>query len=395
MKQVTVKDQYLNVRQGQPSLNATTLPPLAPGTVVTVEDQLYNGDAYNGINTWYKDQGGNFLWSGDVGDGQQVTGAVPAAAAQPTGGIIPTTTDAISAFQQNATFPPAQVNWNSRIVKLPVNIRNCLGTGIRVSVLDSGVEKTHMDLAQNLVFSKDYTGAAAGDDDIRGHGTEMASLIAASPFFEGKGVMGVAPGAKLYSGKVQYDLNNPLTFESLKTALGDTATIKPDIVNMSFGQFTAFPVPADNQLAILTSITQQSNTIFFAATPEPANVDSPGDLLQMFPSNQSVVIPVCALPQDKANALINNITVPMIIVPEFDASCCSDLHLNYYNTDNGSSISTALISGIMALLLASDPSIGRDKNSVLQALSKYSSTIAEAYANPGPQVHFIVKIINQ
>ena len=85
----------------------------------------------------------------------------------------------------------------------------------------------------------------------------------------------------------------------------------------------------------------------------------------------------------------------MIIVPEFDASCCSDLHLNYYNTDNGSSISTALISGIMALLLASDPSIGRDKNSILQALSKYSSTIAEAYANPGPQVHFIVKIINQ
>ena len=77
MKQVTVKDQYLKVRQGQPSLNATTLPPLAPGTVVTVEDQLYNGDAYNGINTWYKDQGGNFLWSGDVGDGQQVTGAVP------------------------------------------------------------------------------------------------------------------------------------------------------------------------------------------------------------------------------------------------------------------------------------------------------------------------------
>ncbi|MEE8354124.1 MAG: S8 family serine peptidase, partial [Dehalococcoidales bacterium] len=65
--------------------------------------------------------------------------------------------------------------------------------GVRVAVLDSGIDLDHPDLrvAGDVSF---VDGAADGDDD-NGHGTMVAGIIAALD--NGVGVTGIAPDAEL------------------------------------------------------------------------------------------------------------------------------------------------------------------------------------------------------
>ena len=62
---VTVK-VFLNVRVGKPSVNAPCYQYLAPGTELEVDGNLYPGDKFEGIDTWLKDEAGNYYWSGGV-----------------------------------------------------------------------------------------------------------------------------------------------------------------------------------------------------------------------------------------------------------------------------------------------------------------------------------------
>jgi subtilisin len=74
------------------------------------------------------------------------------------------------------------------------------GTGsvnLNVAVIDSGIDPTHPDL--NVVGGFNCTNAKSFADDL-GHGTAAAGLIAARD--DGFGVVGVAPGARLWAVKV-------------------------------------------------------------------------------------------------------------------------------------------------------------------------------------------------
>lgn len=72
------------------------------------------------------------------------------------------------------------------------------GDGVTVAVVDSGVKAGNVHLADALVPGRATfgDGSAPADDDLFGHGTAIAGLIAARPV-EGSGVVGIAPGAKI------------------------------------------------------------------------------------------------------------------------------------------------------------------------------------------------------
>lgn len=72
------------------------------------------------------------------------------------------------------------------------------GRGVTVAVVDSGVEAGNAHLRDALVrgASTFGDGRARADDDLFGHGTAVAGLIAARPI-EGSGVVGIAPEAKI------------------------------------------------------------------------------------------------------------------------------------------------------------------------------------------------------
>lgn len=80
------------------------------------------------------------------------------------------------------------------------------GTGVRIGIVDSGVNRAHPTLNGRVVASYSYVDPAAnnlGKDDVVGHGTTVASLAAGQAVGNWPG--GVAPGAQIVSARIIAD----------------------------------------------------------------------------------------------------------------------------------------------------------------------------------------------
>ncbi|WP_093775750.1 S8 family serine peptidase [Streptomyces sp. yr375] len=149
------------------------------------------------------------------------------------------------------------------------------GTGVKVAVLDSGIDATHPDLQGAVVASKDFTGAG-GVDDQMGHGTHIASTIAGTGAASNGRYKGVAPGAKLLVGRV---FDNGGSQESwLIGAMQWAAGQGAKVVNMSLG---AVDVEGTDPLEqAVNDLSASSGTLFVIAAgndgPDAGTLNSPG-----------------------------------------------------------------------------------------------------------------------
>ena len=110
------------------------------------------------------------------------------------------------------------------------------GTGIKVAILDSGIDLDHPDLAVagNVTF---VSGTTSGDDD-NGHGTLVAGIVAALD--NDIGVIGVAPEASLYAVKVLDENGNgvmSVILSGIEWAMGNNI----QVINISFGGILNWP----------------------------------------------------------------------------------------------------------------------------------------------------------
>ena len=74
------------------------------------------------------------------------------------------------------------------------------GAGVKVAVIDSGIDYTHPDLDGNYAGGWDFVNIDSDPRDDNGHGSHVAGTIAAED--NDIGVVGVAPEARLYALKV-------------------------------------------------------------------------------------------------------------------------------------------------------------------------------------------------
>jgi len=111
------------------------------------------------------------------------------------------------------------------------------GEGVRVGVIDTGIDLTHADLQKAYRGGWDFVHNDAipeeeAEGDAMGHGTRMAGLIAAAD--NELGVVGVAPGASLYALKIFGKTGGALTSNVIH-ALDWAIAHDLDILNCSFG----------------------------------------------------------------------------------------------------------------------------------------------------------------
>ncbi len=76
-----------------------------------------------------------------------------------------------------------------------------LGAGVRVAVIDSGIDCDHLELAVNCEHGWNYVTETQNADDDYGHGTHVAGTVAAALHGEETGVVGVAPEATVIAYK--------------------------------------------------------------------------------------------------------------------------------------------------------------------------------------------------
>ncbi len=95
------------------------------------------------------------------------------------------------------------VDWSLAAYNIPQQWKQTSGQGIRVAVLDTGVDLGHPDLAGAIDEAVDFTQSRFGPADRQGHGTHVAGTIAARR--NGQGVIGVAPECRLLITKVLDD----------------------------------------------------------------------------------------------------------------------------------------------------------------------------------------------
>ncbi|MFD6462142.1 S8 family serine peptidase [Streptomyces roseolus] len=107
------------------------------------------------------------------------------------------------------------------------------GTGVRIAVLDTGVDKTHEDLRTRVVGEKNFSASPDAADRV-GHGTHVASIAAGTGARSDGRFKGVAPGAEVISGKVLDDEgygDDSAVLAGMEWAVAEGA----DVVNLSLG----------------------------------------------------------------------------------------------------------------------------------------------------------------
>jgi subtilisin family serine protease len=90
------------------------------------------------------------------------------------------------------------IDWGLAAYGVPEVWKQTRGRGIRVAVLDTGIDDAHPDLTETTLAARDFTGSSSGLKDRVGHGTHVAGIIAARQ--NGVGVVGLCPELKADGG---------------------------------------------------------------------------------------------------------------------------------------------------------------------------------------------------
>ncbi|MEU7904875.1 S8 family serine peptidase [Actinoplanes sp. NPDC049118] len=147
------------------------------------------------------------------------------------------------------------------------------GTGVTVAILDSGIDATHPDFAGKIVANENFT-TDANADDVVGHGTHVASIIAGSGAKSGGRYKGVAPGAKLAIGKV---CETEFCEESAILAGMQWAAQAAPVINISLGGGDSPSIdPLEQAVDDLSAAHGSLFVIAAGNSGDTATVGSPG-----------------------------------------------------------------------------------------------------------------------
>ncbi|NUS75933.1 MAG: S8 family peptidase, partial [Streptomyces sp.] len=148
------------------------------------------------------------------------------------------------------------------------------GKGVKIAVLDTGVDASHPDLKDQVIEAKNFSTATDATDHF-GHGTHVASIAAGTGAKSNGKYKGVAPGAKILNGKVLDDTGSG-DDSGILAGMEWAAAEGADVVNLSLGgQDTPEVDPLE---AAVNKLSAEKGILFAIAAGNsgPESVGSPG-----------------------------------------------------------------------------------------------------------------------
>ncbi|MFJ6013743.1 S8 family serine peptidase [Streptomyces sp. NPDC092952] len=237
------------------------------------------------------------------------------------------------------------------------------GTGVKVAVLDTGVDLGHPDVKDRVVTSKSFVAGAATVQDGHGHGTHVASTVAGSGAASGGRYKGVAPGADLLIGKVLGDDGSGPesgVMAGMEWAVDQGA----DIISMSLG--SAGDAQDDPSTEAVDRLSASSDSLFVIA----AGNDGPGESTLGSPGAADAALTVGAVdksdrmaefssrgPRTWDHGIKPDVTAPGvgIVAARAAGTAMGSVVDGDYTAANGTSMATPHVSGAAAILAQRHP----------------------------------------
>ena len=245
------------------------------------------------------------------------------------------------------------------------------GKGVRIAVIDTGVDHQHVDLASHIIDQQNFVdrNTKAFNSDV--HGTAITGVIAATAN-NNEGMVGIAPDASIIALKACWQsqaTENSASCSSFTLAKALNFAIKQqvDIINLSLAG------PQDPLLARLIH-TATDNGVLIVGAVNPRKTDD-------FPAYIDNVIAVAESEQSYSGVDMN----AFIRAPgEKVLSASPGDHYDFYS---GSSLSTAHITGLAALLRQHKPQLSAT------AIKNLLTATAEPDTGAANACHAISRIV--
>ena len=205
---------------------------------------------------------------------------------------------------------------------------------VTIAIIDTGVDISHPDLKSKLVPGYDFVNNDANPQDDNGHGTHVAGIAAASSN-NNIGIAGTSWGARIMPIKV---LNNKATGTYANTALGVIWAVDhgAQVINLSLGGTDPSSVLAD-----AINYAHSQGTVVVAAA------GNTGDNFVLYPARYPNVIAVAKT--NSTNNWDGSNYGPEIDLAAPGTAIYSTV-IGGYDYKSGSSLSTAFVSGLAAIL---------------------------------------------
>lgn len=289
------------------------------------------------------------------------------------------------------------------------------GAGVRIGIYDSGVETTHQDLAAGYDASREfaYNGVAESggvdfvnqtDPIMRGHGTSVAGIIGARAN-NGVGGVGIAWGSTLTSVNIdEYLSRDPVGgADKLIASLEHQAAF--DIVNNSWNRIAPHYLPSDNptwsgtfasrEIAALKAVAEtgraglgtvivqgigndgieaQGNGLDTSRfTLTVGGVGADGFITGYSNYGASLVVSASASGDGTGISLV---TADLSGTDGYNLASNPFAASSQTDRFEGTSASSAIVTGVVALMLQANPNLGwRDVQNILAASAVQSGSL--------------------
>jgi subtilisin family serine protease len=288
----------------------------------------------------------------------------------------------------------------SSLLDLPGAWQLSQGAGVTVAVVDSGTRLDHPDIAPNVwtnfgevpgngvdddhngfvddVHGADLTTIAARQDlsDGNGHGTHVAGIIAAAA--NGRGVVGVAPRAKIMTVKV-LDAQGHGTTGAVADGIRYAVANGARVINLSLKS----DAPDPRVDAAIAAAQTAGALVVVAAGNDGIDIDRAPSYPASVPAPNLLAVAATAPAEGRGLAEFSNygtLSVQLAAPGEEILSTASD---GGYVVESGTSMASPMAAGVAALMAGANPRIGgvELRSLLLQSATRSQLPVAAGYVD--------------
>ncbi|MBR7091008.1 MAG: S8 family peptidase [Clostridia bacterium] len=245
---------------------------------------------------------------------------------------------------------------------------NYFGQGVNIAVIDTGCSP-HLDLTVGRNRIKKFVNILNTEEqhtyDDNGHGTFVTGVLAGSGLHSGGKYKGIAPMSEVVVIKALNKDGETQAFNILSAmqwVYEHHEEYNIGVVCMSFG---STPLNKNDPLITGAKVLWDAGIVVVCAGgndgPQENTIKAPGACESVITvGSVQVVNGSWEIADFSSRGPIYDVTKPDIVAPGVDIHSISN-RLNYYTKMSGTSVSTPMVAGVVALLLSRDKTLTPNK----------------------------------